>query len=117
MVLPKFETAVIVAQTTQNTAFYDEIKAWCKTHAPHYKIFDTICGSTERRQAEIRKLANENDAVIGMITIPDSDNSNVLVVSENGYGKRSDVENYRITNPNIQPFDFVFIVQSGAGNN
>ena len=62
--LPKFEKAVIVAQTTQDTAFYDRIKQWCKLHAPHYKIFDTICGSTERRQAEIRQLANENDAVI-----------------------------------------------------
>jgi len=62
--LPKFENAVIVAQTTQDTVFYDRIKRWCEIHAPHYKIFDTICGSTERRQAEIRKLANENDAVI-----------------------------------------------------
>jgi len=62
--LPKFENAVIVAQTTQDTVFFDRIKRWCEIHAPHYKIFDTICGSTERRQAEIRKLANENDAVI-----------------------------------------------------
>lgn len=43
-------------------------------------------------------LADENDVVVGMITIPDSDNSNVLVVSENGYGKRSDIEDYRVTN-------------------
>jgi 4-hydroxy-3-methylbut-2-enyl diphosphate reductase len=62
--LPRFETAVVVAQTTQNTAFYDEIKAWCKAHAPHYKIFDTICGSTEKRQTEVRELAGSNDAVI-----------------------------------------------------
>ena len=45
----------------------------------------------------IRK-ADDKDEVIGMITIPDSDNSNVLVVSENGYGKRSDIEDYRVTN-------------------
>ncbi|MCK5696502.1 MAG: 4-hydroxy-3-methylbut-2-enyl diphosphate reductase, partial [Desulfobacula sp.] len=44
--LPRFENAVVVAQTTQDTAFYDEIKAWCKINAPHYQIFDTICGST-----------------------------------------------------------------------
>jgi len=62
--LPKFKNAFIVAQTTQDTAFYEQIKQWCKLHAPHYKIFDTICGSTERRQTEIRQLANENDAVI-----------------------------------------------------
>ena len=43
------------------------------------------------------RLANEQDAVIGMITI-DDDAKNVLVVSENGYGKRSNIEDYRITN-------------------
>lgn len=62
--LPIFENAVIVAQTTQNTAFYDEIKQWCETHAPHYKIFNTICGSTQKRQTEIRKMADEHDAVV-----------------------------------------------------
>lgn len=62
--LPKFKNAVVVAQTTQNTAFYEEIKSWCKVNTPHYKIFDTICGSTEKRQAEIRELSNSSDAVI-----------------------------------------------------
>jgi (E)-4-hydroxy-3-methyl-but-2-enyl pyrophosphate reductase len=62
--LPEFDKAVIVAQTTQDTMFYGQIKKWCAIHAPHYKIFDTICGSTERRQTEIRKLASDNDAVI-----------------------------------------------------
>ncbi len=40
---------------------------------------------------------NENDEVIGMICI-ESGKSDVLVVSENGYGKRSSIEEYRITN-------------------
>jgi (E)-4-hydroxy-3-methyl-but-2-enyl pyrophosphate reductase len=62
--LPVFENAVVVAQTTQNTEFYDQIKAWCTRNAPHYKIFDTICGSTEKRQSEVRDLAQKNDAVI-----------------------------------------------------
>jgi len=43
------------------------------------------------------KLANESDEVIGMISVNDM-NSNILVVSENGFGKRSSLENYRITN-------------------
>jgi len=43
------------------------------------------------------KLANEQDEVIGMVVVED-ENSNVLVVSENGYGKRSNVKDYRITN-------------------
>jgi DNA gyrase subunit A len=42
-------------------------------------------------------LAHEEDAVIGMISVNDME-SNILVVSENGYGKRSSLEDYRITN-------------------
>ncbi|MCZ8284362.1 MAG: DNA gyrase subunit A, partial [Bacteroidia bacterium] len=38
-----------------------------------------------------------NNEVIGMICIDDM-NANVLVVSEKGYGKRSDIDEYRITN-------------------
>ena len=40
---------------------------------------------------------NEYDEVIGMIAIDDTESS-VLVVSEKGYGKRSSLEDYRITN-------------------
>ncbi|NOX48113.1 MAG: DNA gyrase subunit A [Chlorobi bacterium] len=43
------------------------------------------------------KLAGPKDEVIGMICIEDEE-SNVLVVSQKGYGKRSSVEDYRITN-------------------
>ena len=43
------------------------------------------------------RLANDNDEVVGMICINDLQSS-VLVVSQNGYGKRSDIDDYRITN-------------------
>ncbi len=42
-------------------------------------------------------LAGPNDEVIGMVCVKDS-HSSILVVSENGYGKRSMLEEYRITN-------------------
>ncbi len=42
-------------------------------------------------------LAHENDEVIGMISVNET-TDNILVVSENGYGKRSDLEDYRVTN-------------------
>jgi DNA gyrase subunit A len=42
-------------------------------------------------------LAHKDDQVIGMIAVNDEE-SNILVVSENGYGKRSTLEDYRITN-------------------
>ena len=42
-------------------------------------------------------LADEKDEVVGMIAVNDME-ANILVVSENGYGKRSSLEDYRITN-------------------
>lgn len=43
------------------------------------------------------RLANDEDEVIGMISVNGND-STVLVVSEKGYGKRTDLEDYRVTN-------------------
>ena len=43
------------------------------------------------------RLKDDTDEVIGMISVNDMD-SDILVVSENGYGKRSKLEDYRITN-------------------
>ncbi|MDA9602806.1 DNA gyrase subunit A [Flavobacteriaceae bacterium] len=43
------------------------------------------------------RLNSENDEVVGMIAVNDMD-ANILVVSENGYGKRSNLEDYRVTN-------------------
>jgi len=42
-------------------------------------------------------LQHDNDEVIGMVAVNDN-KSNILVVSEKGYGKRSNLEDYRITN-------------------
>ncbi len=42
-------------------------------------------------------LRDEHDEVVGMVSIAD-DESDILVVSEKGYGKRSKLEDYRITN-------------------
>ena len=43
------------------------------------------------------RLKDNNDEVIGMLSVNDMD-SDILVVSENGYGKRSKLDDYRITN-------------------
>ncbi len=42
-------------------------------------------------------LAHDADEVVGMVAVNDME-SNILVVSEKGYGKRSSLEDYRITN-------------------
>ena len=43
------------------------------------------------------RLKDDNDEVVGMLSVNDMD-SDILVVSENGYGKRSKLDDYRVTN-------------------
>jgi len=43
------------------------------------------------------RLRDNKDEVVGMISVNDMD-ANILVVSENGFGKRSSLEDYRLTN-------------------
>jgi DNA gyrase subunit A len=53
-----------------------------------------------RNAAGVRgiRLSGEDDEVVGMICISKEKKCDILVVSENGYGKRSDLEDYRVTN-------------------
>ncbi len=53
-----------------------------------------------RNAAGVRGVSFDeaNDEVIGMVCIEDKTKETVLVVSEKGYGKRTDLEDYRITN-------------------
>jgi DNA gyrase subunit A len=53
-----------------------------------------------RNAAGVRgiRLAHADDEVVGMICIPLDKPCEILVVSENGYGKRSKIDDYRITN-------------------
>lgn len=54
-----------------------------------------------RTATGVRGITLDNDGqdeVIGMVTIADVEKESIMVVSEQGYGKRSDFEDYRITN-------------------
>ena len=44
------------------------------------------------------RLDGGDDAVVGMVVVNKPEEETIMVVSENGYGKRSQVEDYRITN-------------------
>jgi DNA gyrase subunit A len=46
----------------------------------------------------IKLSADPVDEVVGMVCVQDISETTILVVSEKGYGKRTDVENYRLTN-------------------
>ncbi len=62
--LPDIEKICVVAQTTQSMDEYNEISEAIKKRFPHALVFNTICDSTERRQAEVKKLAGEMDAIL-----------------------------------------------------
>ncbi len=53
-----------------------------------------------RNAAGVRgiKISDADDEVVGMVCIPKDKKMEILVVSENGYGKRSDINDYRVTN-------------------
>ena len=80
--------------TTGNSHIMMAVKSGKAIHFEEEKV-----RSMGRTAAGVRgiRLANDNDEVIGMICIEDITTS-VLVVAENGYGKRSAVEDYRLTN-------------------
>jgi DNA gyrase subunit A len=60
------------------------------------------------------RLANEEDEVIGMVSVHNFDDE-ILVVSENGYGKRSSIEDYRITNRGGKGVKTISITEKTGG--
>ncbi|MCM4168911.1 DNA gyrase subunit A [Arenibacter antarcticus] len=59
-------------------------------------------------------LAHEEDEVIGMVAVHDFDEE-ILVVSANGYGKRSSIEDYRITNRGGKGVKTISITEKTGG--
>jgi len=58
------DRGIIVAQTTQSTMFFEMVKKRALVKCPHYKIFNTICDSTARRQEEVTRIAESVEAVV-----------------------------------------------------
>jgi (E)-4-hydroxy-3-methyl-but-2-enyl pyrophosphate reductase len=61
--LPFFDKVCVVAQTTQDSDNYTKIVEKIKKIYPHAIVFNTICSSTEQRQAEVIAMAGEMDAM------------------------------------------------------
>ena len=59
-------------------------------------------------------LANDQDEVIGMITVHNEED-HILVVSEKGYGKRSSMEDYRVTNRGGKGIKTISITEKTGG--
>ena len=60
------------------------------------------------------RLADDNDEVIGMVAVHDFDEE-ILVVSENGFGKRSSIDDYRITNRGGKGVKTISITEKTGG--
>jgi len=61
--LPPLGKVCVVAQTTQNMDEFIEIVHRIKARSPDIVVFDTICDSTERRQAEVKSLTAQMEAM------------------------------------------------------
>jgi (E)-4-hydroxy-3-methyl-but-2-enyl pyrophosphate reductase len=61
--LPELEKICVVAQTTQSKKEYEDIIDRIRQRFQHVTVFDTICDSTEKRQAEVKNLSAEMDAM------------------------------------------------------
>ncbi|WP_228237667.1 DNA gyrase subunit A [Allomuricauda sp. M10] len=59
-------------------------------------------------------LADDNDEVIGMVSVHNLEDD-ILVVSENGYGKRSNMDDYRITNRGGKGVKTISITEKTGG--
>ncbi|GLU45430.1 DNA gyrase subunit A [Allomuricauda sp. NBRC 101325] len=59
-------------------------------------------------------LANDKDEVIGMVSVHNFEDD-ILVVSENGYGKRSNLEDYRVTNRGGKGVKTISITEKTGG--
>ncbi|SNY99495.1 DNA gyrase subunit A [Flagellimonas pacifica] len=59
-------------------------------------------------------LANDEDEVIGMVSVHNFEDD-ILVVSENGYGKRSTIDDYRITNRGGKGVKTISITEKTGG--
>lgn len=65
------------------------------------RFHESTVRATGRSAMGVRGMTLDDDGqdeVIGMITVKDASLETILVVSENGYGKRSIIEDYRVTN-------------------
>src|SRR5690606_30724242 len=82
--------------TDGNSQIMMAVKSGRAIRFPENTVRDTGRGAIGVRGIEVD---NDKDEVVGMICVSKEDDSHtVLVVSEKGFGKRTSIEEYRITN-------------------
>jgi len=86
--LPLYDKVCVVAQTTQDSVRYKKITKEITQKFPEAIIFNTICDSTEKRQAEVRDLSSEMDGII-IVGGRNSANTQRLAQISEGCGTRT----------------------------
>lgn len=62
--LPEMDRVIVVAQTTQDETLFQEVVEALRQRYPEVLVFNTICNATRDRQAEVRQLARESEALV-----------------------------------------------------
>jgi len=62
--LPEMDKVIVVAQTTQSEETFSQVAEAIRRRYPQCRVFNTVCRSTQRRQAEARRLAREVEAMV-----------------------------------------------------
>lgn len=60
----KFDTAILISQTTIRKEEYDEIAEVLQNAIPSLHVFNTICSATKERQVSLRELAKKVDGIL-----------------------------------------------------
>lgn len=62
--VPKEAHICVVAQTTQEVEVYEEVVDILSRSHEHVRVFNTICDSTRKRQAEVKRMAGQSDIIV-----------------------------------------------------
>lgn len=75
--LPEMPKALVVAQTTITNALWEEVVPLLAKQIPGIQLFNSICDTTQKRQAEAETLSKKSDAVV-VVGGKDSSNTKKL---------------------------------------
>ena len=81
--LPELGKVCVVAQTTQDAEGFRRMAVRIRERFPEAVVVDTICDSTERRQAEVKELAGEMDAMFVVGGKNSANTCRLATISEN----------------------------------
>ena len=109
------EDALVVAQTTITGELWDAAVAELKKRASDLVLFNSICDTTQKRQAEAEKLAADSDVVLVVGGRHSSNTEKLFNICRRNCEKTSYIENIeQISLENIGKHDIISIVAGAS---